>query len=253
MDPELGRWLSLDPELGKLSQPQSMNRYVYCVNNPLRFTDPTGRFWNIIGGAIAGALFNAAVYLVWDVAIKGESFDAWKLVEEMAVGAVTGAIAGATFGLSAVGSAAGKIATKIGGTVGKYAGTAFAGAIAGSVSGVAGYAITTNPAKWTVGGFLASAGLGAAIGAAGATGGKFIKSLLPKNWGLGTGNPWDVRWNTKLSLEEFGNAIVSALPSKIVNKFLQEAYQESSSSVASGSFGASSSQWGSLVSLPTYL
>jgi len=42
MDPELGRWLSLDPELGKLSAPQTLNRYVYCVNNPLRFTDPTG-------------------------------------------------------------------------------------------------------------------------------------------------------------------------------------------------------------------
>ncbi len=42
MDPELGRWLSLDPELGRLSSPQTMNRYVYCGNNPLRFVDPTG-------------------------------------------------------------------------------------------------------------------------------------------------------------------------------------------------------------------
>jgi RHS repeat-associated protein len=47
MDSELGRWLSLDPELGKLSSPQTMNRYVYCVNNPLKFTDPTGMgFWS---------------------------------------------------------------------------------------------------------------------------------------------------------------------------------------------------------------
>jgi len=44
MDPELGRFISLDPQLGSLSAPQSMNRYVYCVNNPLRFTDPTGEF-----------------------------------------------------------------------------------------------------------------------------------------------------------------------------------------------------------------
>jgi len=41
-DPALGRWLSMDPQLGKLSAPQTLNRYVYCVNNPLRFTDPTG-------------------------------------------------------------------------------------------------------------------------------------------------------------------------------------------------------------------
>jgi RHS repeat-associated protein len=47
MDPELGRFVSLDPQLGKLSSPQTMNRYVYCVNNSLRFTDPTGEgFWS---------------------------------------------------------------------------------------------------------------------------------------------------------------------------------------------------------------
>ena len=46
MDPELGRFISLDPVLGKLSSPQTLNRYVYCVNNPLRFTDPTGE-WSL--------------------------------------------------------------------------------------------------------------------------------------------------------------------------------------------------------------
>ncbi len=34
MDPELGRFISLDPELGRLSAPQTQNRYVHCVNNP---------------------------------------------------------------------------------------------------------------------------------------------------------------------------------------------------------------------------
>jgi RHS repeat-associated protein len=34
MDPELGHWLSLDLQLGKLSMPQTMNRHVYCANNP---------------------------------------------------------------------------------------------------------------------------------------------------------------------------------------------------------------------------
>jgi RHS repeat-associated protein len=42
MDPETGRFISLDTELGSLSTPQTLNRYVYCVNNPLKFIDPTG-------------------------------------------------------------------------------------------------------------------------------------------------------------------------------------------------------------------
>jgi RHS repeat-associated protein len=42
MDPELGRFISLDPKSGSPESPQTLNRYVYCVNNPLRFTDPTG-------------------------------------------------------------------------------------------------------------------------------------------------------------------------------------------------------------------
>ena len=39
-DPELGRFVSMDPELGRLSAPQTQNRYVYCVNNPLKFVVP---------------------------------------------------------------------------------------------------------------------------------------------------------------------------------------------------------------------
>jgi RHS repeat-associated protein len=39
-----GRWLTPDPAMGSaiLQAPQSWNRYVYVVNNPTRFTDPTG-------------------------------------------------------------------------------------------------------------------------------------------------------------------------------------------------------------------
>ena len=39
-----GRWLAPDPYMGSydLSNPQSMNRYAYVLNNPLSFIDPTG-------------------------------------------------------------------------------------------------------------------------------------------------------------------------------------------------------------------
>ena len=41
-DPELGRFIQADDRISDLSNPQSYNRYSYCVNDPLRYTDPSG-------------------------------------------------------------------------------------------------------------------------------------------------------------------------------------------------------------------
>jgi hypothetical protein len=41
-DPGLGRFVSADPVLGTQSVPQTLNRYPYVVNNPTRYTDPSG-------------------------------------------------------------------------------------------------------------------------------------------------------------------------------------------------------------------
>jgi RHS repeat-associated protein len=41
-DPNLGRFTQPDDIIPDLANPQSYNRYSYCVNNPLRFTDPNG-------------------------------------------------------------------------------------------------------------------------------------------------------------------------------------------------------------------
>jgi RHS repeat-associated protein len=37
-----GRFTSTDPVGGRLANPQSLNRYTYVLNNPLKFIDPTG-------------------------------------------------------------------------------------------------------------------------------------------------------------------------------------------------------------------
>jgi RHS repeat-associated protein len=39
----LGKFLSVDPVLGRPTAPQSWNRYAYVLNNPLSRTDPTGK------------------------------------------------------------------------------------------------------------------------------------------------------------------------------------------------------------------
>jgi len=48
-DPLLGRMLSPDPELQAPGDLQNYNRYSYVLNNPLRYTDPTGYdFWSAV-------------------------------------------------------------------------------------------------------------------------------------------------------------------------------------------------------------
>ncbi|GHV59581.1 hypothetical protein FACS1894182_13890 [Bacteroidia bacterium] len=47
-DPALGRFLSPDPYVQAPDFTQSFNRYTYCLNNPLLYTDPSGEFFFLI-------------------------------------------------------------------------------------------------------------------------------------------------------------------------------------------------------------
>lgn len=67
-DPILGRFLSADPEIQDPSNSQSLNRYSYCLNNPLAYTDPTGFFsfrhlFHDIGHAITQIFRNQYVQM----------------------------------------------------------------------------------------------------------------------------------------------------------------------------------------------
>ena len=56
-DPALGRFLSPDPYVQAPDFSQSFNRYSYCLNNPLRYGDPTGEYAvidDIISMALGG-------------------------------------------------------------------------------------------------------------------------------------------------------------------------------------------------------
>ena len=46
-DASLGRFISEDPIKGSMTSSQSQNPYVYCMNNPLRYVDPTGMMGDI--------------------------------------------------------------------------------------------------------------------------------------------------------------------------------------------------------------
>jgi RHS repeat-associated protein len=43
-NPSVGRFISEDPWEGDLSNPQTLNKYSYVLNNPLKYVDPTGLY-----------------------------------------------------------------------------------------------------------------------------------------------------------------------------------------------------------------
>jgi RHS repeat-associated protein len=99
--PELGRFIAKDPQTGNDRDGQSLNRYVYALNNPIIKIDPNGENpWLIIGGAVVGAIGGVVGTAIGDVSrsIEAGKFEhsSW---EEYAVSALGGAAGGATEGL----------------------------------------------------------------------------------------------------------------------------------------------------------
>ena len=99
-DPLIGRFLSPDPFIQLPDFSQNFNRYSYCLNNPLKYTDPSGE--SIIGAVITGALLGT--YMGGVFSNEGEknpfdwnykSLDTWCY---MACGLYVGAMSGAAGG-----------------------------------------------------------------------------------------------------------------------------------------------------------
>jgi len=63
-NPEIGRFITLDPFGGYIELPQSQNRYAYVMNNPLKYIDPLGLWegegWD--GYPYAGEVPGVTVY-----------------------------------------------------------------------------------------------------------------------------------------------------------------------------------------------
>ena len=116
-DPIMGRFLSPDPYMQAPDLTQGLNRYSYCLNNPLSLTDPSGYSW---------------------------LSDNWRSLVGAAVGIAVGALtagAGATVGVAILAGAAGGAAGALtgallnGANIGQVAKATFTGAFWGAVGG----------------------------------------------------------------------------------------------------------------------
>jgi RHS repeat-associated protein len=94
-DPHIGRFITRDPRFGRLANPQTLNRYVYVLNNPLKYIDPTGKGENMgylydlnsrerdpvtLEEIIAGAIGFLNKLLSWleDVKTRWDNLPWWK-------------------------------------------------------------------------------------------------------------------------------------------------------------------------------
>ena len=74
-DPVLARFFSPDNYVQLPDYSQSFNRYSYCLNNPLKYTDPSGNLFGIDDAIIAFAVFNMASSIM-QASFNGQSV--WK-------------------------------------------------------------------------------------------------------------------------------------------------------------------------------
>ncbi len=124
-DPVLARFLSPDPYVQAPDFTQGFNRYSYCLNNPFKYTDPSGDF--LVEAFLIGGMVNLAIQ-----AASGNIDSLEKFFTSFAIGGVAG-VAGAGVG-SLIGGTL-NVATSLGGAVGNGA---LIGAAGGAVGGFVG-------------------------------------------------------------------------------------------------------------------
>lgn len=199
-DPVVGRFLSPDNYVQEPYNSQSYNRYSYCLNNPLKYTDPSGELFGlddalVVGvfyGAITGAM-NAkmADRPMWKGALAG----GLSSLASYGVGSLFGHGLG-NFGnellrSGAHGLTSGTLNWLNGGGFGQGMLTGMTSSLAGSGAQALGFgsngvlastSITGGVTSWAVGGsFMNGVGIGMSIGTFNHTGGnvRTIERNLP--------------------------------------------------------------------------
>ncbi|OGO23027.1 MAG: hypothetical protein A2144_11680 [Chloroflexi bacterium RBG_16_50_9] len=92
-DPQIGRFISPDTIIPSPANPQSLNRYSYVYNNPLKYTDPSGHEVVIEGMSLSemAYLINSGNYMgllgfntQYSQQLQGELFQAYVAVASVA-------------------------------------------------------------------------------------------------------------------------------------------------------------------------
>jgi len=173
-DPTVGKFLTPDTLIQDPYNPQSLNRYSYCGNNPVNRIDPDGhkwswkKFWNSFAGAFVGV----ALSVILGPAGFGMS---------MAMAGMWGGVAGGALS---------------GGLEGGWKGMLIGAAMGGALGGIGGWALAGGHSAVLGGMFAAGVGMAAATDSWDSFAGGFAGGLCGAAVGGGV---------TSAYKEQFGN------------------------------------------------
>ena len=159
-DPALHRFLMPDNYIQDPFNTQNFNRYGYCLNNPLKYTDPNGEFfWAAV---VIGAIIGASSY-----AVSAAINDSWSW---------------GSFGLSVLGGAVGGAITGALGSTAVLTAESIANGIAtGAVSSM------LPSVNFPIGDWNISLSMAVAFGNASGIGANFAVGYNDGNWGFSAG------------------------------------------------------------------
>ena len=159
-DPALHRFLQPDNFVQDPFNTQNFNRYGYCLNNPLLYTDPNGEF--VWAAVVIGAIIGASSY-----AVSAAINDSWSW---------------GSFGLSVLGGAVGGAITGALGSTAVLTTESIANGIAtGAVSSM------LPSVNFPIGDWNISLSLAVAFGNASGMGANFAVGYNDGNWGFSAG------------------------------------------------------------------
>lgn len=93
-DPVLGRFLNPDPFVQEPGNSQNFNRYSYCLNNPLKYSDRNGKFFIELALVLAGAYIGGAVANDWQMNPFKWNYNSFNTYLGMGLGGLFGYVGG---------------------------------------------------------------------------------------------------------------------------------------------------------------
>lgn len=186
-DPVMSSFLSVDNYVQQPDNSQNFNRYAYCLNNPLKYTDPSGEEFGIFAAMVVASMSSVAINGIVN-SCNGRNF------YDGSFGAFMGGATSAAVG----GVMGGAVATLVGGTEGFVWG-GVVGAAGGLAGGYAGGYVGTwcnggSPQDCMTAGIIGGViGMGAGFVCGGLQGGIYAKMNGGNFWsGIGTVNSLNV-------------------------------------------------------------